>query len=66
MPMDREYGPSAPSDNSTNDVGVNIGDLGMSMGLGPVPNVQAIKSKMYAGAKKLEFVFTLVKTQGIQ
>ena len=58
MPMDREYGPSAPSDNSTNDVGVNIGDLGMSMGLGPVPNVQAIKSKMYAGAKKLEFVFT--------
>ena len=59
MPMDREYGHNtAPHDNQTNDVGVNIGDFGMSLGLGPVPNVQAIKGKLYAGTKKLEFVFT--------
>ncbi len=59
MPMDREYGHNiAPHDNHTNDVGVNIGDFGMSLGLGPVPNVQAIKGKLYAGTRKLEFVFT--------
>ena len=65
MPMDREYGHHAhvhdsgsPREGSTNDVGIGIGDLGISLGLGPVPNVQAIKSKLYAGAKKMEFVFT--------
>src|SRR3989338_478180 len=66
MPMDREFShqghaheeAGAPSDGSTNDIGVGIGDFGMSLGLGPVPNVQAIKSKLYAGGKKLEFVFT--------
>src|SRR3989344_1052688 len=59
MPMDREYGHNtAPHDNQTNDVGVSIGDFGMSLGVGPVPNVQAIKGKLYAGTKKLEFVFT--------
>lgn len=65
MPMDREYGHHAhahdagsPREGSTNDIGLNIGDFGMSLGLGPVPNVQAIKSKLYAGSKKLEFVFT--------
>jgi len=66
MPMDREFShqghaheeSGAPSDGSTNDIGVGIGDMGMSLGLGPVPNVQAIKSKLYAGGKKLEFVFT--------
>lgn len=59
MPMDREYGHNtAPHDNQTNDVGVSIGDFGMSLGLGPVPNVHAVKGKLYAGTKKLEFVFT--------
>ncbi len=66
MPMDREFSHhghaheenAAPAEGSTNDIGVNIGDFGMSLGLGPVPNVQAIKSKLYAGGKKLEFVFT--------
>lgn len=58
MPMDREYGHSAPSDNATNDIGVGIGDFGMSLGLGPVPNVQAVGAKLRAGGKKLEFVFT--------
>ncbi|PIN73850.1 hypothetical protein COV20_01920 [Candidatus Woesearchaeota archaeon CG10_big_fil_rev_8_21_14_0_10_45_16] len=43
---------------ATNDIGVSIGDLGMSLGLGPVPNVTAIASKLRPGAKKLEFVFT--------
>lgn len=43
---------------SSNDVGVSIGELGMSLGLGPVPNVQAIGAKLRPGAKKLEFVFT--------
>ena len=59
MPMDREYGHNtAPHDNQSNDVGVSIGDFGMSLGLGPVPNVHAVKGKLYAGTKKLEFVFT--------
>ena len=48
----------ASSQQMTNDVGVTIGDLGMSMGLGPVPNVQAVQAKLRPGAKKLEFVFT--------
>ncbi len=65
MPMDREYGHhghahshGSPAAGSTNDVGVGLGDFGMSLGLGPVPNVQAVKSKLYPGTKKLEFVFT--------
>jgi sugar phosphate isomerase/epimerase len=65
MPMDREYmhdhgHHSFPADSpkETNDLGVSIGDLGVSMGLGPVPNVQAVNSRMRGGTKKLEFVFT--------
>lgn len=67
MPMDREYvqhdhhhehGFPAEGGKTTNDVGIGMGDLGMSMGLGPVPNVHAIKAKLYPGTKKLEFVFT--------
>lgn len=58
MPMDRDYGHSTPHDNATNDVGVGMGDFGQSLGLGPVPNVHAIKSKLYPGIKKMEFVFT--------
>jgi hypothetical protein len=59
MPMDREYAGSSPSPNnkSTNDVGVSIGDVGMSMGLGPVPNVQAVGAKLRAGAKTVELGF---------
>ncbi|HLD72630.1 MAG TPA: TIM barrel protein [Candidatus Nanoarchaeia archaeon] len=59
MPMDREYANSSPRPNneSTNDVGVGIGDIGMSLGLGPVPNVQAIASKIRAGAKTTELTF---------
>src|SRR3989338_1516469 len=67
MPMDREYGQQAhahdhshtsPSNNSTNDVGVGIKDLGMSLALGPVPNVPAIGAKLRAGMKTLEIGFT--------
>jgi len=67
MPMDREYGHHAhdhshdhasPSNNSTNDVGVGIKDLGMSLALGPVPNVKALQSKLHAGMKTLEIGFT--------
>jgi hypothetical protein len=59
MPMDREYGGMSPSpDNkSTNDVGVGVGDVGMSMGLGPIPNVQAVGAKLRAGAKTVELGF---------
>ncbi len=62
-PIDREYGHlehghSHDHAKATNDVGVNIGDFGMSMGLGPVPNVQSVNAKLRGGTKKLEFVFT--------
>jgi len=67
MPMDREYGHQAhahdhsqasPSNNSTNDVGIGIKDFGMSLALGPVPNVQAVGAKLRAGMKTLEIGFT--------
>ncbi len=58
MPMDRDYGSSKPSDNSTNDVGVSIGDLGTSVSLGPVPNVTALGAKMRAGSKTMELNFS--------
>jgi hypothetical protein len=59
MPMDREYAGSSPSpkNKSTNDVGVNIGDIGFGFGLGPVPNVQAVGAKLRAGTKTLELGF---------
>ncbi|MBU1111818.1 MAG: hypothetical protein KJ896_03490, partial [Nanoarchaeota archaeon] len=59
-PMDREYSASSISstpEQGTNDVGVTAGDIGMSFGLGPVPNVPAIQAKMRAGSKKLELDF---------
>ncbi|GEM_PF-480704 len=70
--MDREYEhvtstehhdhghhmPISDDTKTTSDVGVSMGELGMSLGLGPVPNVHSIKSKLYPGGKKLEFVFT--------
>lgn len=62
MPMDREYKThtapvNSPSSNSTNDVGVNVGDFGLSVGLGPVPNVQALQAKMRPGSRKVELSF---------
>ena len=59
MPMDREYTDSKPSpaNKSTNDVGVGIGDIGDSLGLGPVPNIQALGAKMRSGAKTAELNF---------
>ena len=59
MPMDREYAESNPSpaNQSTNDVGVGIGDIGDSIGLGPIPNIQAIAAKMRSGVKTAELVF---------
>ena len=67
MPMDRGFAhdhshhggiSSSASEKATNDVGVSIGQLGMSMGLGPIPNVQTIQSRIRPGTKHVEFVFT--------
>ena len=68
MPMDREYGQhahqhdsgearSSPADNSTNDVGVGIKDLGMSIAMGPVQNIHAVGAKLRAGMKTMEIGF---------
>ncbi|MFH1829030.1 MAG: TIM barrel protein [Nanoarchaeota archaeon] len=66
MPMDREYGhmeiahdsqASSPNNKSTNDLGVGIKDIGMSLALGPVPNVPAVGAKLRAGMKTLEIGF---------
>jgi sugar phosphate isomerase/epimerase len=62
MPMDRDYGlaqgNSSQAKKATGDIGVGIGEIGMSIGLGPVPNVQAISAKLKPGSKKMEFSFT--------
>lgn len=67
MPMDREYGHigimhdpdrANPASNSTNDLGVGIKDIGMSIALGPVPNVPAVGAKLRAGMKTMELGFT--------
>ena len=67
MPMDREFETNdyshhrralgSETDSKTDDVGISIGDLGMSLGLGPVPNVQAVQAKLRPGSKKLELGF---------
>ncbi|MBU1974366.1 MAG: hypothetical protein KKH52_03150, partial [Nanoarchaeota archaeon] len=56
-PLDRDYGDSTPIDNSTNDVGVGIKDIGMSIALGPTPNLPAVAAKMRAGQKTAELTF---------
>ena len=56
-PMDRDYGSSRPADNSTNDVGVGIKDIGMSVGLGPTPNIPAVQAKIRTGTKSFELAF---------
>jgi len=66
MPMDRDYEmadtgthptPGSSSGQSTGDVGVSIGGVGMSLGLGPVPNVQAVAAKLRPGSKTVELNF---------
>jgi sugar phosphate isomerase/epimerase len=71
MPMDRDFDDhdhgdhnhdhgfaADPDATSTKDVGIGMGDLGISMGLGPIPNVHAINAKLRPGSKKVELVFT--------
>jgi sugar phosphate isomerase/epimerase len=65
--MDRDYwGPVAEAhgDGSTTsgsksaaDLGISAADIGMSLGLGPVPNVPAILAKLRTGAKTIELGF---------
>jgi len=54
--MDREYGKSV-SKESTNDVGVGIGDIGISLGLGVVPNIPALNARLRGGTKTAELSF---------
>ncbi len=63
--MDREYSQfghkrdyaSADQLTAPNRGTVRIADVGMSMGLGPVPNVQAVGAKIRPGAKVVELGF---------
>ena len=68
MSMDREYGhhahqhdqndtQSSPANNSTNDVGVGIKDLGMSIAMGSVRDIPAVGAKLRAGMKTMEIGF---------
>ncbi|PIN75938.1 hypothetical protein COV17_03375 [Candidatus Woesearchaeota archaeon CG10_big_fil_rev_8_21_14_0_10_36_11] len=68
MPMDRGYvddmgadhgfpGSATNSEQITNDAGVGIGDIGVSLGLGPVPNIPAVSAKIRAGSKTMELGF---------
>lgn len=57
-PMDRDYGHSSTSDNSTSDAGVGVKDIGMSLPLGiAAPNVQGVAAKIRTGARKFELAF---------
>ncbi len=65
QPMDREYGQYGHSRNptpktaaSTGDVGVSIGELGMSMALSPTPNIPTIAAHLRGGVKSVELAFT--------
>ena len=55
MPMDREYG-VGPEKRATPG-NVSIGEIGVSVGLGPVQNLPALSAKMRAGAKTMELGF---------
>ena len=57
MPMDREYGISPTKPSDTNDVGVNIGDIGTTLALGPIPNIPTVGAKLRTGTKVGEIVF---------
>lgn len=59
-PMDREFEHNhshGAAIKATGDIGVGIGELGMSLGLGPIAGPHAIKTKLHPGIRKLEFVF---------
>jgi len=57
-PMDRDYGKNTVSDNSTNDVGIGVQDIGMSVPMGiAAANVQGIGAKIKSGAGALEIGF---------
>lgn len=62
MPMDREYVNSniarpEAKEAATNDAGVSIGDVGMSLGLGPIQNIPVLAARLRAGTKKVELDF---------
>ncbi len=57
MPMDREYGSAPTKPRDTNDVGVDIGDIGTSFGLGPIPNIPTIGARLRTGTKTAELTF---------
>ena len=54
-PMDRDNSSASPS--QTNDVGVTIGDIGFSTGLGPTPNIPRLAAVMRTGQKVTELTF---------
>jgi hypothetical protein len=59
-PLDRSYhaDDEFEKDTSTNDIGVGIGDIGMSVPLGiSAGNVQGLSVKMHEGASNLEIGF---------
>jgi hypothetical protein len=59
-PLDRNYhsGDEFEKDTSTNDIGVGIGDVGMSVPLGiAAGNVQGLSVKMREGASNMEIGF---------
>jgi len=57
-PMDRSYGQPSETESSTNDVGIGVGDIGMSVPLGiAAQNAQGIAAKMKAGANAIEIQF---------
>ncbi len=56
-PMDRDYGKSSIADTSTSEVGVGVKDIGMSLGLGPAPNIPSIQGKIRTGARSFELAF---------
>ncbi|MFC1801530.1 TIM barrel protein [Nanoarchaeota archaeon] len=57
-PMDRGYGESSIDDTSTNDAGLGVKDIGMSVPMGiAAANVQGVAAKIRTGARKFELAF---------
>lgn len=54
-PMDRDY--TSSGGKMTNDVGLSIGDIGFSTGLGPTPNIPRLGATMRTGQKLMELTF---------
>src|SRR3989338_3826691 len=67
QPMEREFHDHGhghdhgnhgfPSSDNSGNVGLTIGDLGMSLAMGPVPNVAAVGAKLRSGTKVMEIGF---------